>query len=123
MRQTKPDKFAEWFNQVVPGAHRSITAQDVRDMIECGLIGKCVYFYRSDLLTVIAVFLYEQLLEERKQMARLKNAPKTCKRCNQPLLTQPDGKKRRPKEYCPDCEPYRVRDRYEDWKERHAVRS
>jgi len=51
MRQPilSPDKFAEWFNNVVPGAYRSITAQDIRDMTECGLVAHYGYYIRQDL--------------------------------------------------------------------------
>ncbi len=53
------DKFTEWFNQIVPGAYRKITTQDVRDMAGCKLIAKYQYFGRADSEVVRAILLYE----------------------------------------------------------------
>ena len=122
MRQPilSPDKFAEWFNNTVPGAYRSITAQDIRDMTECGLIGRYGQYYRSDLQTARAILLYEQLREKRLQESCLKDIPRTCKRCGKSL---PDngGRRGRPSEYCRDCEPYRGRERYRKWQVRNRL--
>ena len=125
MRQPilSPDKFAEWFNQSVPGACRPVTVQDARDLTACGLVGKYGYFGRDDIETVRAILLYEQLRDERERKACLKDAPRTCNRCDQPLPTQSDGRRGRPNEYCADCEPYRNRSRYENWKVKHASAS
>ena len=104
---TSPDKFAEWFNLVVPGAYRNITTQDVRDMTNCGLICRYRYYVRDDLQTVRAVLLYEQ---SRDRRSGKEDTTRTCKRCGQPLPAQTDGKRGRPSEYCPDCEPFRGRE-------------
>ena len=118
-----PDKFVEWFNQVVPGAYRKIDGQDVRDMTELGLVGKYQYYGRSDLETVRAILLYEQIRDERREKACLQDTPRTCKRCRQPLPVQSDGSKGRPSEYCPDCEPFRGRERYRKWhKKQHTLK-
>jgi len=115
-----PDKFAAWFNSVVPGAYRHITSQDVRDMTECGLIGKYSYYGQSDLQTVRAILLYEQLRQERNEKLRLKEVPQTCKRCEKPLVSLSDSRRGRRKEYCPECEPFRERERYRKWRKNHA---
>jgi len=110
-----PDKFAEWFNEAMPGAYRSITEQDARDMTEHGLIGKYQYYGRADLETVRAILLCEQLRDERSRKACLKDMLKTCKRCGK-SLPETRGGKGRPCEYCFDCEPYRARERYLKWR-------
>jgi len=106
-----PDRFAEWFNLVVPGAYRKVTVQDIRDMTECGFIGKYQYYGRADLETVRAILLYEQMREER--LAQSKKRP-TCKMCGKPFSKCHD-KRGRPREYCFDCEPLRGRERYRKW--------
>jgi len=115
-----PDKFAAQFNQVVPGAYRKISAQDVRDITGCGLIGKYQYYGRADLETVRAVLQYEQLRQKRiqGQSTEDKSEPLKCKRCGQPLPYQQEAKKGRPKEYCSGCELSRARERYRKWKAR-----
>ncbi len=110
-----PDKFAEWFNSVVIGAYRKITTQDVRDLAECGLIRIYGYYGHSDLQTVRAILLYEQMREMRLKKVKKASEPPRCKRCGQPLPSQSDGKKGRPNEYCLDCEPFRARERYLKW--------
>ncbi|MFC1956408.1 hypothetical protein ACFLWZ_07855 [Chloroflexota bacterium] len=118
MRQPilSPDKFADWFNSIVPGAYRKIDTADIRDMAECGLIGKYSYYGHQDIETVRAILLYEQLRDERKRKAILQELPKTCKRCGQLLPSQSDGMRRRPREYCDGCEPLRARERYRKWR-------
>ena len=113
MRQPilSPDKFAEWFNSAVPGAYRSITAQDIWDMTECGLIAHYGYYISQDLETVRAILLYEQLREKR---SKKQDTPRTCKRCSK-LLPDNGSRRGRPSEYCSDCEPYRGRERYMKW--------
>jgi len=122
MRQPilSPDKFAAEFNSVVAGTYRRIDAEDVRCLTECGLIGRYSYYMREDLQTVRAILLYEQLRDESERKACLKDTPKTCKRCGQPLSSQSDGRKGRPNEYCPDCEPFRGRERYRKWRNRQV---
>ena len=115
-----PDRFAAEFNAAVPGAYRKIDAQDIRDLTECGLIGRYGFYGRADLETVRAILLYEQLRDERERKAYLKDTPRTCKRCGKSLSSQSDGRRGRPSEYCADCEPYRNRSRYENWKAKHA---
>ena len=115
-----PDKFTEWFNSVVPGAYRGITTQDIRVMTACGLIGRYKYYGRQDIENVRAILLYEQMRNERSEKACLKDAPRICKRCGN-SLPENRGGKGRPREYCQECEQYRNRDRYMDWKVRHTI--
>jgi hypothetical protein len=119
MRQPllSPDKFASWFNQVVPGAHRRITAQDTRDLTAAGLIGKYGYLGRADFETVRGVLQYEEMRQAR--LARSKVQP-ACKMCGRPLSETHD-KRGRPKEYCSDCEPFRVRERYKKWERKKEL--
>lgn len=104
------DRFAAWFNSVVTGAYRKITVYDIRDMTQCGLIGRYGYYGRSDLEIVRAVLQYEHLRENREQKA---NTLRVCKRCGASL---PDnGGVGRPKEYCDKCESFRGRERWWKW--------
>ena len=105
-----PGRFAALFNSVVLGAYRQVTAQDVRDLTRCGLIGRYGYYGRADIETVRAVLQYEQIKQEREQQA---NAVRTCKRCGG-LLPDNEGVGR-PKEYCLKCEPFRGRERWRRW--------
>ncbi len=68
------DKFTEWFNQIVPGAYRKITTQDVRDMVGCKIIAKYQYFGRADSEVVTAILLYEQLREQHRKWRRKRRA-------------------------------------------------
>jgi len=111
---SNPNKFAELFNRIVPGAYRSLTAQDVRDMSKYGLIGRYDSFFdRSDLQTVMAIIQCEQLRLERLQKAEQQDSQELpqCKRCGELLPQVPEGQKGRPREYCSDCEPYRLSER------------
>ncbi|MFC1940218.1 hypothetical protein ACFLXO_06000 [Chloroflexota bacterium] len=121
-RTTNPDKFAAWFNSVVPGAYRKITAQDTRDMTECGLI-KCYggYFSRVDLETVRALLRYEQMREKRSAQEALEytKEPAKCKMCGQSLPPEPEDKAGRPKEYCSECESFRNNERQKKRRRRH----
>jgi len=118
-----PDKFVKWFNSVLPGAYRNITAQDIRDMTECGLIRCYGYYSRSDLETIRAILLYEQLREKRiyKQSAKEAHDVLGCKRCSEPLPSQPEGSKGRPKEYCRQCESLRATERYRKWRRKNRA--
>ena len=58
-----PGRFAAKFNSTVPGAYRQVTVDDIRQMAQCGLIGRCGFFDRSDLETVRGLLRYEQLRE------------------------------------------------------------
>jgi len=59
-----PVKFAARFSATVPGAYRHVTGDDIRQMAQCGLIGRCGFFDRSDLETVRGILLYEQHRED-----------------------------------------------------------
>ncbi len=107
----------------VPGAYRRITAQDIRDMTNCGLIGKYQYYGRTDLEIVRAILLYEQLRQKNVEKCAAKEIADIarCKRCHEPLPPQPKGKKGRPKEYCSSCESSRVRERHRRWRRKRQV--
>ena len=113
---TRPDKFATWFNLKVPGAYRRITADDVRLLTECGLIGKYNYYGRLDLETVRGILRYEQLREKRLQRPAPDDAGEApcCKGCGQTLSAE--SRVGRPKEYCAQCEPTRARLRSRKWR-------
>ena len=118
-----PDKFAAEFNAAVPGAYRSITANDIRDMAECGLIGRYGYYGRLDLETVRSILQYEQLRQNRQKKDEIRDSDGAihCRRCGALLATQTDSKKGRPKEYCTDCEAYRGRERHKKWRKRQVA--
>ena len=125
MRQPvlSPDKFAEWFNSVVPGAYRKIDTQDVRDMTECGLIGRYNYYGRKDIETVRAILQYEQLRQNREKRNEIKDADGDihCRRCGVLLTDEQNGKRGRPKEYCADCELLRPRERNRKWRSKRET--
>lgn len=110
---TKPEAFAEWFNEKIPDAYREITSDDVRLMTECKLIGRYDYYLRQDLETARALLQYEQLWQKRiqEQKTEDKSEPLKCKRCGQLLPHQYETQKGRPREYCQLCEPSRVKER------------
>jgi hypothetical protein len=112
-----PDRFAIWFNSLIPGAHRSITAQDIRDMTRCGLIGRYGYYGRVDIETVRAVLQYEQLRHDSDKQT---DAVRMCKRCGG-LLPESEGVGR-PREYCSDCEKNRGRERWRKWYKKEISR-
>ncbi len=58
-------KLATRFNSLFPGAHRRITADDVREMAKCGLIGRYGCFEQSDLHTINGILRYELLRGQR----------------------------------------------------------
>ena len=111
-----PNRFAEWFNEKVPGAYRKLTTQDAQDLAEVGLIGKYGYYGRSDIETARAVLQYEQLREQRSQQ---ENKVRTCKRCGQPLPAECG--RGRPREYCDGCESTRSRERWRKWHEKQKI--
>ncbi len=117
------ERFADLFNAKLPGAYRQITAQDIRDMTDCGLIRRYGYYIHSDLITVMAVLQYEQILDKRmkKPPEETKSEPPHCKICDRPLPVEPEGKKGRPREYCPRCESLRRKDRYRKWRIRRKA--
>jgi len=59
-----PAKFAARFNSRVPGAHRLVTDEDIREMAFCGLIGRRGFFERSDIETVRGVLNYEKMRQD-----------------------------------------------------------
>ena len=118
---TSPDRFADTFNVQVPGAHRQITADDVRDLTTCRLIGRYGYYIQLDIETTRAILQYEALRQKRlANMGQESNDGLSCKLCGKPLAIEPDGKRGRPREYCADCEPFRGRERYRRWRGRQA---
>ena len=123
---TSPEKFAASFNQKFPGAYRLITAEDVNDMTECGLIGRYGFYLKKvdlserygfnkqdDLETIRGILQYEQLRENRPVPPALEDEPEPpkCKKCDKPLPVKPRDKKGRLREYCSECELLRNRDR------------
>ncbi|MBN2185937.1 MAG: hypothetical protein JW732_00575 [Dehalococcoidia bacterium] len=58
---TSPEKFAVLFNAKMPGAYGQVTADNIREMTTCGLIGRYGYFIHLDIETVRAILQYEQL--------------------------------------------------------------
>jgi len=121
--RTSPDRFAKDFNELVPGAYRRITSDDVRDMTDCGLIGK-YYFYGHDAIeTVRAILRYEELRQKRieKQPSDSISDIRTCRLCGTILPIEPKGKYGRPKEYCASCEPVRTKKRYQKWRDRKRI--
>ena len=111
---TSHDKFASWFNETYPGAYRLITAEDAGGLTDCGLIGHNQYYSKSrDGETVRGILEYEQMREKRsaKEIINNNQASQKCRICSQPLPTETEGKKGRPREYCPRCESMRNKDR------------
>jgi len=117
---TSPSKFADFFNTKVIGAYRQITADDVRDMTTCGLIGKHGGWYlQLDLETVRAILQYEQLRENREKRDEIRDEERVlhCRRCGV-VLDRPDGKKGRRREYCDACQSSRSTMRGRKWREK-----
>lgn len=115
---TSTDKFAAWFNSIVPGAPRRISAEDVGLLTKCGLVGCYGYYGHVDLETVRGILQYESLREEKAQTqsSEASAEPPRCKHCGQPLPPKPEGKRGRPKEYCKECEFKRARLRNRKWR-------
>jgi hypothetical protein len=122
---TSPDKFASWFKSEVPGAYREITSQDIRNMTDCGLIGRHGFYLRQDLETVRAVLEYEQLRQNRQNRDEIVDAEGRihCRRCGKLITTKQSRKKGRRREYCDGCEPFRVRERNEKYRNKRQVNS
>ena len=118
----RPNRFAEWFNRVAPGAYRQITAEDVQDMTQCGLIGRYGEYMQLDIEIVRAVLQYEQLRHNRQKRADIRDSDGSvhCRRCGV-ALARPKAKRGRPSEYCRDCEPFRGRERNRKWRSKHDV--
>jgi len=114
-----PKKFVEWFNEKYPGAYRRIGEEDVKDMTVGGLIHRHGYY--GGLLDgeiVRAVLQYEQRRESRSLQQEQVEKALTCKICGQPLPETPERKTGRPREYCSDCEPQRIRQRQKSLRHR-----
>jgi hypothetical protein len=120
---TSPDRFAEWFKYEVPGAYREITAQDIRVMNGCGLIGRYGFYGRQDLETIRGILQYEQMRAKIIEKTETKSidAVRCCKNCGQPLSDIQPIKKGRHKEYCPLCESSRSKERYRKWRRERQV--
>jgi hypothetical protein len=125
---TSPEAFAEYFNTKIPDVYRKITVDDVRLMTECGLVGRYNYYIRQDLETVRGVLMYEQMREKLPEKQEKRPVEKSndversvtqCKSCSRPLPPEFDGKKGRRKEYCPECEPSRNRERQKKLRRRN----
>ena len=119
---TSPKQFAEWFNAKVHGAHRQITVDDVRDMTTCGLIGRYGYYIQLDIETVRAILQYEQLRQNRHKRDEIKDDDGAihCRMCGA-VLAKPEAKRGRPVEYCPQCGPFRGRERNRKWRGRQRA--
>ena len=114
---TSAEKFAEWFNAKVPGVYRKISTDDVKDMTTYGLIGRYGCYLNLDIETVRAVLQYEQLRQNRQQRDEIRDDDGVihCRRCGV-VLAKPDDKRGRPREYCDQCQPFRVRERHKKWR-------
>ena len=119
---TNPQKFAAEVNARLPGVHRQISADDIRDMTTCGLIGRYGYYIHLDLETVRAILQYEQLRQNRQKRNEIRddNGVIHCRRCGV-VLAKPKTRRGRPVEYCSDCEPFRGRERNRKWRSKHGV--
>ena len=114
---TNPQKFADLFNAKVPGAYRQISTDDVKDMTNCGLIGKYGYYMQLDIETVRAILQYEQLRQNRQKRDEIRDDDGVihCRRCGV-VLERTKVKRGRPNEFCDKCQPFRGRDRYLKWR-------
>ncbi|MFC1962904.1 hypothetical protein ACFLWB_02775 [Chloroflexota bacterium] len=114
MITTNPEKFATWFNETYPGAHRRVSIEDITDMTAIGLIERYGYYSTSeDGETIRRILRYEELRNTRFAKIIRGEEPKAprCRMCGEPLPLEPEGKVGRPKEYCPSCEELRNADR------------
>jgi hypothetical protein len=123
--RTSPDRFAKEFNEVVPGAYRKMTTQDIVDMTACGLIGKYNCYPHNDIETIRAILRCEELRQKRieKPSPNSESDIRTCRLCGMILPNEPIGKYGRPKEYCASCEPVRAKTRYRKWHARRQARN
>ncbi len=58
-------QFAERFNSMFPGVHRPLAAEDVRELVNCGLIRRHGYYEWLDLQTVRGILQYERSQAQR----------------------------------------------------------
>jgi hypothetical protein len=116
---SNPTKFAQWFNEKYTGAYRRISTGDVKDLTECGLIQHRDYYSGSmDGETIRAILQYEKLREKRSTEQNKDKDYPSCKRCGQPLPLNEEVKPGRHKEYCPECEPFRSKERQRHYRRR-----
>lgn len=118
---TSPNKFAYFFNAKVPGAYRKVSGDDIGLLTQCGLIGRYGFYdTTNDLQTVIGLLSYEQLRGKMTQHEKAEAIcnPPLCRLCGKPLPKQPEGKRGRPREYCPDCESSRATMRGHKWRKK-----
>ncbi len=118
MVNTSPEKFAALFNEKYPGAYRQITAQDIREMTTCCLIGRYSFYGRDDLETVRGILSYEKLCEHHSSTKDKEVKLPICKLCRQILPDNSSRKVGRPREYCTACESKRNRERQKDLRHR-----
>ena len=111
---TNPVEFAQDFNFQVPGAYRPMTVEDIRALTDHGLIKRYGYYSPDDMQTIISILNYEQwrLKHSSKLIKQLESSEPVCKLCGNSLPIPPEGKHGRHKEYCSDCERYRLKIRY-----------
>ena len=115
------EEFVVWLNMTHPNAYHQITAEYVENLKLCELIHRYGFYSTShDGKTVMGILKYEQMREKRSANPTLedKQEPPKCKRCNQPLPPEPEGKKGRPREHCLVCESFRNKERYRKWRKR-----
>jgi hypothetical protein len=115
------DEFAVWFNMSYPGAPRKITAVDVEILKGYKLIHRHGFYLTSeDGKTVMGVLKYVQMMEQRpRQEACDKAEARKCRLCGHALPIEPEDKTGRPKEYCPDCESFRNKERKRKSRRQH----
>jgi hypothetical protein len=121
---TSPEKFAALFNEKYVGANREITAEDVICMTRCKLICRHGYYIRDDLEMVRGVLEYEQLRRQKPAQQSTDNKIKLrkCKICGRALPLKPESRGGRPRDYCPDCESFRDKERKRKSRRRHIGR-
>jgi hypothetical protein len=121
-----PETFAAWFNERYPGSFRPLTPDDVRAMTRCHLIGRYRYLSTHiDGETALSLLEYEKLLKERSSHEAMNQEPKarSCKLCGSPLSDEARGGTGRPREYCPNCLPFRNRTRQRRARDKGVRRS
>jgi hypothetical protein len=114
MIEYSPKRFPAWFNEKYPGVFRSVSVQDIKDLITCNLICRPGYLLTTqDGETIRGLLEYEQLREKRSKQNPVENTllPPVCKICGSPLPIKTVGEVGRPKEYCSDCDAFRNRER------------
>jgi hypothetical protein len=84
---TSPDEFAALFNEKYPGTYRQVTAQDVRDMTICCLIGRYECYLKDDLEFIRGILNtsncerrdpHGQLLRENRNHQNVRDVRNLC---------------------------------------------